>query len=398
MILDAGALVLQLQNKELCEKWLDGRPDKEFAVYYDNANTIVCLSRRTGEVTPFSLSPCAQDMSRALLYLDDAHCRGSDFRLPLTAKGILTLGKGMCKDKLLQSAMRLRQLGRGQRLTFIASREVDAQICHVGGGGAAAKTSSKSSSKAADRDRLKWVPAVLDWSLQNTYKRLSDLVPYYSAQCRTTLVKAAAFEQYEKSMEEMKARGAAEANEEEGVDGLGLLGGGLEPDPAPMRDDPETRTVLNYAAGKIQSGIPLEQVAKTIELLGRDCKLAKFDGVNAIKMTPGLAEKVNASLRAAVRNGKLAVGGPDLFLGDDLMGENGEIMEDMAGDPQEAREEVAEKCVEDEVLLLKDMYARSRSEHKLPEIVGKCLRRFLQSARDPNGNECLFVYLHTAFE
>ena len=64
-------------------------------------------------------------MSSYLLYLDDVHTRGSDFVLPIKTRAMLTLGRGMQKDKLLQTAMRLRQLGSGQSLVFVASIEVD---------------------------------------------------------------------------------------------------------------------------------------------------------------------------------------------------------------------------------------------------------------------------------
>ena len=65
-------------------------------------------------------------MSKCLLYLDDVHTRGLDFVLPQHTRAMLTLGKGMPKDKLLQASMRMRQLGNGQSLSFVASFEVDA--------------------------------------------------------------------------------------------------------------------------------------------------------------------------------------------------------------------------------------------------------------------------------
>ena len=43
----------------------------------------MALVRGSPNPIPFAVSPYADDMSRCLLYLDDIHTRGSDFRLPL---------------------------------------------------------------------------------------------------------------------------------------------------------------------------------------------------------------------------------------------------------------------------------------------------------------------------
>jgi hypothetical protein len=40
------------------------------------------------------------------------------------AKALLTLGPGMCRDKLMQAAMRMRQLEQSQSLILVATSEV----------------------------------------------------------------------------------------------------------------------------------------------------------------------------------------------------------------------------------------------------------------------------------
>lgn len=126
VVLDPGALVLQLSNVEFARRWLKRRPDMEAVVFFDDQNVIRVLDRDHLDEDPvaFSLSPYAEDMRLCLLYLDDVHTRGSDFRLPLTTRALLTLGKGMTKDKFLQACMRMRQIGSGQSLSFCASKEV----------------------------------------------------------------------------------------------------------------------------------------------------------------------------------------------------------------------------------------------------------------------------------
>lgn len=79
-----------------------------------------------GRCMPRHSSPVSERDAFAIF--DDARCRGADLQLKRTATGLLTLGPGMCKDKLMQAAGRLRQLGRGQTLRFIGTADVTAKI------------------------------------------------------------------------------------------------------------------------------------------------------------------------------------------------------------------------------------------------------------------------------
>ncbi|CAD7923999.1 unnamed protein product [Amoebophrya sp. A120] len=126
VVLDPGAMVLQLSNLEFSKEWLKRRPDMEACVFFDEKNTIRVIDRDHLDEDPvsFALSPYAEDMRKCLLYLDDVHTRGSDFRLPLYTRALLTLGRGMTKDKFLQACMRMRQIGKGQKICFVASKEV----------------------------------------------------------------------------------------------------------------------------------------------------------------------------------------------------------------------------------------------------------------------------------
>ena len=50
---------------------------------------------RFGLVMPLSVSPFENSMEDCLLYLDEEHTRGSDFRLPKNRRAAVTLGKGI---------------------------------------------------------------------------------------------------------------------------------------------------------------------------------------------------------------------------------------------------------------------------------------------------------------
>ncbi|KAJ3080689.1 hypothetical protein HDU99_007691, partial [Rhizoclosmatium hyalinum] len=55
---------------------------------------------------------------------DDARTRGVDKKLDQTALAVVTLGPKLKKDKLMQGAGRMRQLGSGQRLLVVGTEEV----------------------------------------------------------------------------------------------------------------------------------------------------------------------------------------------------------------------------------------------------------------------------------
>ena len=130
MIVDCGALIIDMKNKDFALRWLD-TSDKYYhtAVYYDEGHLMTI--NREGRECPFSLSPFATGyLTRCLIYLDDEHSRGTDLKLPLDAVSCVTLGKGLTKDKMMQACFRLRQFGKGQKIWCVCSREVQSQITH----------------------------------------------------------------------------------------------------------------------------------------------------------------------------------------------------------------------------------------------------------------------------
>jgi hypothetical protein len=51
---------------------------------------------------PLVASPYADDLGECLVYLDEAHTRGTDLKMPTYARGALTLGLGQTKDHTVQ--------------------------------------------------------------------------------------------------------------------------------------------------------------------------------------------------------------------------------------------------------------------------------------------------------
>jgi hypothetical protein len=189
VVLDAGALVLQMSNLSFVESWLKCRPDMEAGAFFQGSS-IFALTQ-DGMLLKFDDSPYCDDMSGCLLYLDDIHTRGSDFRLPLNTRAVLTLGKGMQKDKFMQACMRLRLLGRGQSLTFAASQEVNLIL------------ESDFSLRSRCNKVLGLVSTILEWTISNSVKRICDLMPYAVSQVRSTFRKADAYNRFYSGQEEV---------------------------------------------------------------------------------------------------------------------------------------------------------------------------------------------------
>ena len=100
-LIDAGAQILESDNLSLVKAWLKIDHDAPAAVYFDAENKPFVLHRQ-GLHIPLSASSFVDNLGDCLVYLDEAHTRGTDLRLPSYAKGALTLGLGQTKDHTVQ--------------------------------------------------------------------------------------------------------------------------------------------------------------------------------------------------------------------------------------------------------------------------------------------------------
>lgn len=101
MLLDAGAQILELDNLGLARAWLRVDTEAKAALYF-NADNRPFVLYRNGSKVPLLASPFADDLTECLVYLDEAHTRGTDLKMPSNAKGALTLGLGQSKDHTVQ--------------------------------------------------------------------------------------------------------------------------------------------------------------------------------------------------------------------------------------------------------------------------------------------------------
>jgi hypothetical protein len=112
VFIDAGAQILEMDNFTLVKTWLEIYPGTTAAIYFDEANKPMVLYRQGNKKVPLLASPYAEDLGDCLVYLDEAHTRGTDLKLPRYAKGALTLGLGQTKDHTVQGLSRLNYLVR----------------------------------------------------------------------------------------------------------------------------------------------------------------------------------------------------------------------------------------------------------------------------------------------
>ncbi|EIW76860.1 hypothetical protein CONPUDRAFT_110521 [Coniophora puteana RWD-64-598 SS2] len=183
MLLDVGAQMLDVQNKELVDHWLRHEsPEESIAAIYVNDHDELTVLHRNGYEEPLSTSHVNQHLGQCIVYLDDAHTRGMDVKLPSGFRAAVTLGPRVTKDRLAQGCMRMRRLGSGHTIAFFAPPEVDTRIRRV--------ASKKSLNRISVEDVLLWTISetctelkarALQWAYQGTdhsirYNAWSDFI------------------------------------------------------------------------------------------------------------------------------------------------------------------------------------------------------------------------------
>ena len=93
--------MLELQNYELAQAWLDISPGASAAIYFNEDDELTVLTR-DGNTQLLVSSPLVQQPDQCLVYLDDAHTRGTDIKLPTGFRAAVTLGPKVTKDHLAQ--------------------------------------------------------------------------------------------------------------------------------------------------------------------------------------------------------------------------------------------------------------------------------------------------------
>lgn len=101
VLIDAGAFILEMSNAMLVRIWLQKDYCAQAAVFF-GLDDKAWVMYKNGKILPLLTTPFAESLDNCLVYLDEAHTRGTDLRLPIYAQGALTLGLNQTKDHTVQ--------------------------------------------------------------------------------------------------------------------------------------------------------------------------------------------------------------------------------------------------------------------------------------------------------
>ncbi|KAL8797952.1 MAG: hypothetical protein Q9182_007080 [Xanthomendoza sp. 2 TL-2023] len=183
MLLDAGAQILELDNIALAKTWLTVDPEAEAAVFFGEDERARVIYR-DGKTQPLAASPYLDNLGACVVYLDEAHTRGVDLKMPPQAVAALTLGVMQTKDHTVQAAMRLRQLAISQSVIFFAPPEVHQSILNT---------------RREGRMGLLDSHDVINWLLEQTCSNIKQLQPLYVSQGLEFCRRRVAAQRYENS-------------------------------------------------------------------------------------------------------------------------------------------------------------------------------------------------------
>ena len=185
VILDCGAQVLELTNQQVAKTWLAMQPgSQKEAVVFVNDEDEVCVLDRQGRIEMLQTSSYAKQLDKCLVFLDEAHTRGIDLRLPKHYRALVTLGANLTKDRLVQgtyshtthrvhfvntftACMRIRKLGKGQTVVFAVNEDIEMKIL--------ACTAKQSGDAVVLED-------VIRWSISETFIETRRAMPLWAVQ------------------------------------------------------------------------------------------------------------------------------------------------------------------------------------------------------------------------
>lgn len=173
VILDVGAQILELTNIQVAKTWLKMHDSTKEAAVFVNDDDELCVVDRQDRVDMLRASSFLTRLDACLIFLDEAHTRGIDLRLPSDYRAAVTLGAGLTKDRLVQACMRMRKLGKGQTVVFCISQEIQAKIM---------EDKELRGRKAALRSSDIKVKDVILWSISETHMELRRSMPLWAVQ------------------------------------------------------------------------------------------------------------------------------------------------------------------------------------------------------------------------
>lgn len=105
VILDVGAQILEMSNEQVARRWLEMAHAEnstiQGAIFFDDNEELMIVDIN-GFTEALRTSPYGEQLDVCLVYLDEAHTRGTDLKLPQYYRAAVTLGASLTKDRLAQ--------------------------------------------------------------------------------------------------------------------------------------------------------------------------------------------------------------------------------------------------------------------------------------------------------
>ncbi|KAK6338590.1 hypothetical protein TWF730_002651 [Orbilia blumenaviensis] len=181
VLLDVSAQIIEFDNRQVAKTWLKIDPSSEVrgAVFFEDDRLLVM--KRDGRVEPLVSSELSTQLDCVLVFLDEAHTRGVDLRLPVGSRAAVTLGPNLVKDKLVQGCMRMRKLGNGHSIVFLAPPDTYTGV-------------QKSAKKQPDEPINTF--DVLHWTMLESCRQIQDGFSIWADQGFQYLTKKGGWERY----------------------------------------------------------------------------------------------------------------------------------------------------------------------------------------------------------
>lgn len=102
VLLDVGAQVLEIENQHVIKEWLHlASADVKAGVFFDANDELMVLDRE-GKLERLIASSFRERLGECVVYLDEAHTRGTDLPFPINYRAAVTLGPEITKDRFVQ--------------------------------------------------------------------------------------------------------------------------------------------------------------------------------------------------------------------------------------------------------------------------------------------------------
>lgn len=171
VMIDVAAHIVDLTNQEAASIFLrscEESDEVEVAVFFGQSGELLVIDRND-TIQPFYSSRYQRQMNHCVVFLDQAHSRGTDLPFPHEWNAAVILGTELTKDRLAQACMRMRKLGQGQSIVYLVPEEIERKIRLTNG---------------MDEESPIHISNIIRWTVAETWLYLERTLPLWAVQGR----------------------------------------------------------------------------------------------------------------------------------------------------------------------------------------------------------------------